>query len=142
MFAIILDENNYIIDVSDKFRKPGSILVNEIPQEENPDKLQCYQYIEGEFVFDADKWAVIEAERAEMEAERAEIERINGIHAEIDSLKSQIESSDYQIIKCYEYALNNLELPYDAAQLHESRQALRDRINELEKELIPQEGEE
>lgn len=139
MFAIMTDENNYLIDVSDKFRKPGSILVNEIPNEENPEKLGCYQYIEGEFVFDAAKWEEIEAARAEMEAKLAEIARINGIHAEIDALKSQIGASDYQIIKCYEYAMNDLELPYDPKALHESRQALRDQINTLEEELNPQE---
>lgn len=128
MNAIFIDENNYIIDISDKFRKPGSILVNEIPNEEDPDKLKCYQYIEGNFKFDADKWA-------EIEAKRAENERINSIHAEIDSLKGKIESTDYQIIKCYEYAMNGLDSPYDPKELHAERQAFRDRINELEESL-------
>lgn len=127
MHAIILDNNNYIKEHSDKFRKPESILVDTIP-DSDPAKLKCYQYINGEFVFDSDKWA-------EITAEREKNERKCDIESEIDSLKKNIESSDYKIIKCYEYALNNLELPYDAQKLHEERQALRNKINILEKEL-------
>lgn len=128
MFAINLDNEGYIVNFSNKFRKPESILVDEIPETSDSEKMRCYQYINEEFVFDADKWAAIEAAREKA----AQIRRIN---AEIDSLKQQIESSDYQIIKCYEYALNNLELPYDAQALHEERQGLRDKINTLEKTL-------
>ena len=51
---------------------------------------------------------------------------------EIASLKSELEQTDYKIIKCFEYQLVNLELPYDIQILHIERQALRDRINELE----------
>ena len=48
-----------------------------------------------------------------------------------DDLKKQLESTDYKIIKCYEYQLAGLELPYDVAELHQERQLLRDLINEL-----------
>lgn len=58
------------------------------------------------------------------------------IQAEIDELKSQLSATDYKIIKCSEYSLNGQELPYNIAQLHAERQALRDRINELENLLI------
>ena len=135
MFAIILDENNYIESYSSKFKTPGSILVETMPAESDPEKLGCYQYIKNKFVFDAEKWAAIEAARAEAEAARAENERIGGINEKIDSLKQEIESTDYQIIKCYEYALCNLPLPYDVIKLHEERQAIRDEINELKKTL-------
>ena len=128
MVAIILDENDYIKSFSKKFRTPESILVDTIPDEGDPEKLRCYQYIDKEYVFDAEKWAQIEAERAEAA-------RIEGVTAEINALKAQIASTDYQIIKCYEYALNDLELPYDIEQLHIERQALRDRINTLEETL-------
>lgn len=128
MFAIILDENDYIKSFSKKFRTPESILVDSIPDEGDPEKLRCYQYIGKEYVFDAEKWA-------EIEAERAEAARIEGVTAEINALKAQIASTDYQIIKCYEYSLNDLELPYDIEQLHIERQALRDRINTLEETL-------
>lgn len=55
---------------------------------------------------------------------------------EVASLKVQLEETDYKIIKCSEYQLAGLELPYDIAALHTERQALRDRINELETTLI------
>lgn len=51
---------------------------------------------------------------------------------EIDNLKEQIKTTDYKIIKCYEYGLVNQILPYDINELHTNRQALRDKINELE----------
>lgn len=53
---------------------------------------------------------------------------------EITQLKAQLAATDYQVIKCTEAQLAGLELPYDIQQLHTERQALRDRINELEGE--------
>ena len=70
MFAINLDEKKYIKSYSSKFKTPGCILVETIPAESDPEKLGCYQYIKNKFVFDAEKWAAIEAARAETEAER------------------------------------------------------------------------
>lgn len=127
MYAIILDSKNYIKTYSKKYRTPESILVENLP-EADPEKLKCYQYINGGFVFDAEKWAAYETEQAES-ARRKEIMR------NIAALKETLKSSDYQIIKCYEYALNDLDLPYDVAELHLGRQALRDQINELEATL-------
>ena len=51
---------------------------------------------------------------------------------EINALKKELESTDYKIIKCSEYQLASLEPPYDISELHSTRQALRDRINEME----------
>lgn len=51
---------------------------------------------------------------------------------QIKSLKFQLTSTDYQIIKCYEYSLVGMELPYDVETLHEEREALREQIRELE----------
>ena len=51
---------------------------------------------------------------------------------EIKKAKKELESTDYQIIKCYEASLIGDEMPYNVHELHVSRQALRDRINELE----------
>ena len=51
---------------------------------------------------------------------------------QIDILKDQLAQSDYQIIKCYEYALANKELPYNLEELCQNRQAIRSRINELQ----------
>ena len=50
----------------------------------------------------------------------------------IAQLKAQLASTDYRIIKCAEYRLLELPMPYDMAQLHEQRQVLRDEINSLE----------
>lgn len=50
-------------------------------------------------------------------------------------LKHQLESSDYKIIKCYEYSLIGKECTeYDIGALHIERDALRNEINELEME--------
>lgn len=48
------------------------------------------------------------------------------------NLKRQLESSDYKIIKCAEYQLAGLELPYDIVELNAARQDIRNKINELE----------
>ena len=50
----------------------------------------------------------------------------------LKSLKNQLSSTDYQIIKCYEYSLAGLELPYDIQTLHTEREAIREQIRELE----------
>ncbi len=55
---------------------------------------------------------------------------------EIEALKTQLAETDYKIIKCFEYQLAGLEMPYDIVALHTERQSLRDRINELETTLI------
>lgn len=51
---------------------------------------------------------------------------------EIQDLKKQLDETDYKIIKCSEYSLAGKELPYDIEYLHSQRQAIRDRITELE----------
>lgn len=50
----------------------------------------------------------------------------------IRALEAQLTETDYQIIKCYEYSLVGLELPYDIQALHEEREAIREQIRELE----------
>lgn len=55
-------------------------------------------------------------------------------NGEIDYLKEKLTDTDYKIIKSYEYQLAQLELPYDITELHSERQAIRDRINQLEGE--------
>ena len=52
----------------------------------------------------------------------------------IAELKQELSETDYKIIKCSEYHLAGLDLPYDIAELHAQRQSLRDEINELEGE--------
>ena len=54
---------------------------------------------------------------------------------EIGQLKAELSATDYKIIKCSEASLLGEELPYNASELHATRQALRDRINQLESKL-------
>ena len=54
----------------------------------------------------------------------------------IESLKAQLESTDYKIIKCMEYQLAGLPLPYDIEILHLQRQALRDEIGALQNGIL------
>ena len=54
---------------------------------------------------------------------------------DIECLKSELQESDYKVIKCAEAICLNAELPYNMTELHNERQALRDKINELESEV-------
>ena len=85
------------------------------------DEFGCYNYklVDG---------AVIERATEEKQAELILIQNMR----EIAVLKEQLTETDYKIIKCSEYQLTGLEMPYDIAVLHTERQTLRDRINELE----------
>ena len=56
-------------------------------------------------------------------------------YMEIERLKSELQASDYKVIKCAEAMAVGAEIPYDAESLHKERQALRDKINELEIEV-------
>ena len=55
--------------------------------------------------------------------------------SEIERMKSELQDSDYKVIKCAEALTIGAEMPYDVASLHKVRQALRDKINELESEV-------
>ena len=57
------------------------------------------------------------------------------IQKKIESLKNMLSSTDYKIIKAYEAKLSMSDAPYTQDELDEiiaERQALRDKINELE----------
>ena len=64
------------------------------------------------------------------------------VKQQIEALKQQLSSTDYKIIKCSEAQLLGEELPYDIASLHAERQALRDKINELEQQLESENNQE
>ena len=55
--------------------------------------------------------------------------------SEIERLKSELQESDYKVIKCAEAMAVGAELPYNMTELHNERQALRDKINKLESEV-------
>lgn len=62
-------------------------------------------------------------------------EEISNVENQLSAFKNQLTSTDYKIIKEYEYSLVNKESDYDMNDLHNKRQALRDQINTLEQEL-------
>ena len=62
--------------------------------------------------------------------------------SEIERMKSELQDSDYKITKIAEAMSIGAELPYDAKALHKERQALRDKINELEMEVQGVEDEQ
>ena len=57
----------------------------------------------------------------------------NPVAKQTDNLKNKLSSTDYKIIKCYEYSLAGLDIPYDIISLHQEREELRNQIRELEK---------
>ena len=71
----------------------------------------------------------------EMLERQSVLQQTAPLRTEISSLKLQLSQGDYVIIKCMEYSLVGLEPPYDITAIHEERQLLRDRINELEAQL-------
>ncbi len=53
----------------------------------------------------------------------------------LKAYQNELTASDYKIIKCYEYSLAGLELPYDVNALHSEREAIREKIRFLEEKL-------
>lgn len=65
---------------------------------------------------------------------RAELEQeIRNLESQLLSVASDI--GDWKVAKCMEYQAAGLDMPYDINELHAKRQAVRDRINEIQEEL-------
>ena len=62
--------------------------------------------------------------------------------AEIEKLKAQLASTDYKVVKISECLAIGSEMPYNAQELHQQRQVIRDRINQLEMEVQSVEDEQ
>lgn len=101
----------------------GGVKVTELPPMEDTKKMLAYKLENENWVFDENKYQEI----LNVEAEEKK-------QAKIKELQSELNESDYKIIKCNEYELAGLELPYDIEELHKQRQALRDEINKLQGE--------
>ena len=87
--------------------------------------MKARQYNErGEYV-------VVEMDCQQPNAEELRYRR----YMEIERLKSELQESDYKVIKCAEAMAVGAEMPYNVTELHNERQALRDKINELESEV-------
>lgn len=89
-------------------------------------------------VFRNGKWETIEVQCVDYPIEEYEPTREEIIaekQMQIESYKAQIAETDYKVIKCSEAQLIGAPMPYDVEALHAERQALRDEINTLQKEL-------
>ena len=96
--------------------------------EDFSNKIICYQYIDNQFVFDEEKYN-------KLKEEKIKIMKKSELTAQIISLKEELSETDYQVIKCAECTALNYEMPYDIEALHKNRQAIRDKINELETKI-------
>lgn len=98
--------------------------------EENP-------VIEQVFLEKTIPWSGANEEIAKKEAYNGEYEPIEieqTLEEKIAVLKAQLAATDYKVIKCSECQLLGMEMPYDVAELHAERQAIRDQINQLEED--------
>ena len=77
----------------------------------------------------------MQAEEAQIAVNEQVVDDNGLLLSEIERLKSELQESDYKVIKCAEAICLNEELPYNMTALHNERQALRDKINELESEV-------
>lgn len=106
----------------------NSIEVESLPPYEYDSlKQQSCKLVDNSWVLDEEHYNQLVSE---FEARKAEQQK----QLEIAQLQKQLDDTDYKIIKCQEYSLAGLELPYDIEQLHNERQALRDKINELQEQ--------
>ena len=58
------------------------------------------------------------------------------LNLEADLASNASDVGDWKIIKCYEASLQGKPMPYDVNAIMEARQKIRDRINELQEQLI------
>lgn len=79
------------------------------------------------------------SKKTEIDRERIESE-IRTLQSKLDAPTSDI--GDWKIIKIYEARLSGESDPYDYEELKTARQAVRDKINELQAELETLEGAE
>lgn len=93
-----------------KYASADAVLVDTLPD----GNLSDYLYQDGQYIYAP----IPDAEPS--------------VEDQIAELKTALTETDYKIIKCSEYQLAGLELPYDISAVHEERQMLRDRINALE----------
>lgn len=75
------------------------------------------------------------AEEAQASINEPLLDNDGWVLSEIEHLKSELQESDYKVIKCAEAMTIGAVMPYNMTALHNDRQALRDKINELEKQL-------
>nr|DAZ62896.1 MAG TPA: Protein of unknown function (DUF2977) [Caudoviricetes sp.] len=121
---ILLDEQGYFTgNYAVEGKIVGGVEISELPPYEDMKKQISCKFENEKWIFDEEKYQEI-LNRETKEKKQAKIKE----------LQSELNESDYKIIKCNEYKLAGLELPYDIEELHKQRQALRDEINKLQGE--------
>lgn len=119
---ILLDEQGYFTgNYAVEGKIVGGVEISELPPYEDMKKQISCKFENEKWIFDEEKYQEILNRETEEKKQ-----------AKIKELQSELNESDYKIIKCNEYKLAGLELPYDIEELHKQRQALRDEINELQ----------
>lgn len=119
---ILLDEQGYFTgNYAIEGKIVGGVEISELPPYEDMKKQISCKLENEKWIFDEEKYQEILNQEAEEEKQ-----------AKIKELQSELNESDYKIIKCNEYKLAGLELPYDIEKLHKQRQVLRDEINKLQ----------
>lgn len=101
------------------------IEVDELPTKDITELKAHKKLADGTLEFDAEKYQSILESKEILTQEAMKTTRIT-------ELQKQLYDTDYKVIKCYEYSLIGLELPYDMETLHAERQVIRDEINNLE----------
>ena len=77
---LTLDQNNYILTL--KTAIDGEY---DVPDDINLDFINCYQLVDGEFVFDEDKYNEVKGQ--------------DGVNEEIEDLEKKLNSTDYIIAR-------------------------------------------
>ena len=77
----------------------------------------------------------MQAEEAQIAVNEQVVDDNGLLLSEIERIKSELQESDYKVIKCAEAMAVGAEMPYNVTELHNERQSLRDKINELESEV-------
>lgn len=105
---------------------PNSTQVETLPPDQQDSvKVKSYKLENGVWVFNENKYNELLTEFNNNQEQQVK-------QMKIAQLQQQLNDTDYKIIKCQEYSLAGLELPYNIEELHTQRQAIRDQINELQ----------
>ena len=131
-YKIELDSENYWTgNYCTVGRLPNQVEIEKLPEETDRNKIKSYKYDfdNNTLVFDEERY---KSSLLCINKEKSNQEKI----FEIDKLKAELSSTDYKVIKCAECSISGEEMPYDAEELHNERQSLRDKINELEEQLM------
>ena len=120
-FVLNLNDENRILSATyeefiDAYPEASRTVVDSLPE----GNIVNYMYVDGEYVYDP---IVPEANELALRLE---------IMGEINLLKTQLAESDYKAIKYAEGWISETEY----SEIKAERQAMRDRINELEAQLV------